>query len=366
MLIFVLIIFPPLIHTHPEGRSRLGGRVMSVAIGTSMDDSPPAPCPHLPPYQGCGCVSVELGAQWIHSLTADNPIYNLSKQANRKLTETSCDDEPGDDVALFDATRHRWLTIAERDAAFHAWEKLKDAVASEEESVAKALPQASERDSLGAAFRRSALALRLRDTAASVASWCLERVGIAYGLDVDNISYSYWKGSTADGEEGEGVIDAPLHTTVVEPLATPLVNAGIVNFNTKVTGVAFDPTGGATDDCCMRVSTADGRVFRARHVLVTVPLGVLQTGTPSFDPPLPAEKMKSIGHFQPGMLNIVVLRFPHVFWPNQGQHFFGLLSDVHTHHSLVPTVSGAQAAAAADASMPSMFHVSHHVLFVGW
>jgi monoamine oxidase len=42
------------------------------------------------------------------------------------------------------------------------------------------------------------------------------------------------------------------------------------------------------------VRTADGRVWHGRHVLMTVPLGVLQEGTVTFSPPLPAHKTAAL------------------------------------------------------------------------
>ena len=75
----------------------------------------------------------------------------------------------------------------------------------------------------------------------------------------------------------------------------------------------------------MRVHT-DAEVFAADAVIVTLPLGVLQTGDVAFEPPLPAEKVDAIGRLKMGDLAKLVLRFERPFWPPD-QYVFGYLSD---------------------------------------
>jgi monoamine oxidase len=60
---------------------------------------------------------------------------------------------------------------------------------------------------------------------------------------------------------------------------------------------------------------ADGATLAADHVLVTVPLGVLKSGSIAFDPPLPARKQQAVERLGMGLLNKHWLRFDKVFWP---------------------------------------------------
>lgn len=69
----------------------------------------------------------------------------------------------------------------------------------------------------------------------------------------------------------------------------------------------------ATEDSGVEIVTAAGR-RRADAVIVTVPLGVLQSGRPRFDPPLPAEKVAAIGRLGSGALSKAIIRFDKVFW----------------------------------------------------
>ncbi len=60
--------------------------------------------------------------------------------------------------------------------------------------------------------------------------------------------------------------------------------------------------------------TTTGGEYAASHVIVTVPLGVLQTGAIEFDPPLPERKRGAIDRLDTGNLEKVVLRFEEAFW----------------------------------------------------
>jgi len=55
--------------------------------------------------------------------------------------------------------------------------------------------------------------------------------------------------------------------------------------------------------------------FLADHVVVTLPLGVLQADSVRFVPELPRNKRQAIARLGMGVLNKCYLRFPEVFWP---------------------------------------------------
>ncbi len=56
--------------------------------------------------------------------------------------------------------------------------------------------------------------------------------------------------------------------------------------------------------------------FTADQLLVTLPLGVLQTGKVTFDPGLPEAKKMAIKRLKMGVLNKCYLRFDRPFWPD--------------------------------------------------
>lgn len=75
------------------------------------------------------------------------------------------------------------------------------------------------------------------------------------------------------------------------------------------------------NDSEVALVTASGE-RRAGWAIVTVPLGVLQAGTITFDPPLPAAKTAALGRLGMGLLDKVVLRFDEVFW-DRNAHLIG-------------------------------------------
>ena len=68
----------------------------------------------------------------------------------------------------------------------------------------------------------------------------------------------------------------------------------------------------------VEVSLADGSTLRCRHLVCTLPLGVLKAHhTSLFRPALPAAKVRALRGLAMGLLNKVVLAFPHRFWSEE-------------------------------------------------
>ena len=64
----------------------------------------------------------------------------------------------------------------------------------------------------------------------------------------------------------------------------------------------------------VRVETAQGQIFDADAVVVTLPLGVLKKGVVKFEPSLPLYKQQVINRMGFGALNKVMLKFPEPFF----------------------------------------------------
>jgi len=73
-------------------------------------------------------------------------------------------------------------------------------------------------------------------------------------------------------------------------------------------------------EAVVRVETA-AEVYTASHVVVTVPLGVLQAESILFEPPLPADKIEAIDRLDMGNLEKVVLRYDESWWREDGTAF---------------------------------------------
>ena len=83
-----------------------------------------------------------------------------------------------------------------------------------------------------------------------------------------------------------------------------------------VTRIEWSERGGA------RLTDAAGRRVRAKSVIVTVPVGVLQAdggpGAIAFSPRLPPAKRRAIGQLAMGSVVKVVFRFREAFWEREG------------------------------------------------
>jgi monoamine oxidase len=66
------------------------------------------------------------------------------------------------------------------------------------------------------------------------------------------------------------------------------------------------------------VTSTAGEVETGTHVVVTVPLGVLQHGVPSFTPPLPPERLDVVRRIGFGRYEKVALAFDRPFWREAG------------------------------------------------
>ena len=64
----------------------------------------------------------------------------------------------------------------------------------------------------------------------------------------------------------------------------------------------------------VRVETAQGQIYDADAVVVTLPLGVLKKGVVKFEPSLPLYKQQVINRMGFGALNKVMLKFPEPFF----------------------------------------------------
>jgi monoamine oxidase len=79
-----------------------------------------------------------------------------------------------------------------------------------------------------------------------------------------------------------------------------------VRFNTVVNAVSYDETG-------VVVGSNQGD-FMAERVIVTVAVGVLQSGDIQFEPALPASKQRAIDNLAMGTLNKIWMIFSYAFW----------------------------------------------------
>ncbi|WP_017604912.1 flavin monoamine oxidase family protein [Nocardiopsis alkaliphila] len=254
-----------------EARDRIGGRIHSV-----------------PAWDG---VTLDVGASWMRG-SESNPLSRLVEKvgirtaAFNRSTETAYD--PKGRRLLFD--RHRrnmedvnllqehmfWATVG----------------AGPEESMEQGIDHAL--------YDVNLVRARARD-----ATEIVHRIAEAdHGAAAEDIAFSA-VGSTHEFS-GDDVVFPDGMARLTDHLARGLD----VRLEHVVRAVAHDDEGAA-----VRVDTPRGEeILTADRVLVTVPLGVLQSGRVDFDPPLPPDKRQSLERLGNGRLEKLFLRFDEVFW----------------------------------------------------
>jgi monoamine oxidase len=93
-----------------------------------------------------------------------------------------------------------------------------------------------------------------------------------------------------------------------DSLATVLAQDLTIHLNTPVTRIEWNEAGAT-------LFLSNRQTIRARRVVVTVPLSLLQAGIPDFSPALPVEKQQAIRALVMGQVAKLALWFDRPFWP---------------------------------------------------
>lgn len=251
-----------------EARNRVGGRIWT---SDQWADAP-----------------LDLGASWIHGLT-DNPITDLAQQAAARTAVTEAEN------AVTYWTDGRPLSAAQAER-----------VSSLETTIADALAAAQEGDddlSVQAAVQQAITDADLTDEDRRIAAFILNStIEQEYGGSAEETSALWYDDSEQFAGDDALFLDG--YRAVIDLLAqdTPIW------LNQVVRRVQWDADGGVA-------VTTDQEEHRGDCVVVTLPLGVLQSGAVAFTPALPPHKQAALSALRMGVLNKCYLRFPAVFWP---------------------------------------------------
>lgn len=241
-----------------EARDRIGGRVWTSRVW-----------PDLP---------VDMGASWIHG-TKGNPLTPLAKAAGMRSVPTSYDlaAQAGDF----------------RTADIRRAEHLLDAALAEAEDQEA---DTSVWQAVTASTGWQGADARLRQHVAHLVDGTLVQ---EYGGPADRISA--WWGQEGAAFDGKDVLFPDGYDRLPAHLAQGLD----IRLGTRVEEVAPDG-----------VRLAGGARLAASRVVVTVPLGVLQSGAIRFAQALSPKRQRAIDRLEMGNLNKLWLRFDRVAWPD--------------------------------------------------
>jgi monoamine oxidase len=243
-----------------EARDRIGGRVATV-----RSDAWPVP--------------VELGASWVHDITASDLAGQLDG-----LGVDAVDFDYDNASTLFTGG----LTQASLDEAADA--------------IATAIDWADDAD---ADFSIAAAVAASGAEVDPLALNHLDEVELAseYGANADELS-AWW--GTEEGSEGDDLLVLGGYGGLADHLADGLD----IRVSTAVLEVSW---GGDGAD----LTLADGFSFTCDRLVVTAPLAVLAADVISFDPPLPDSHQAAIDAMGTGLLDKVWFVFPERFWTNE-------------------------------------------------
>lgn len=249
-----------------EGRDRIGGRIWT-------DTSWPG-------------VPMDLGASWIHGIEG-NPIHRIAREIDARTVVTDPDSityyMPGGGPAT-----------ATEATALQRWEgRISEALRGYQDD--------SDTDSSIRTVVRAALGPeRLSDGDRAMVHYNLNEIEQEYAGSTADLSALFF--DSDDPLDGDDVAFPDGYGAITGHLGAGLQ----IRTGHTVTAVDWN-TSGAT------VSTERGE-FSAGAVVVTLPLGVLQSGAVAFAAGLPAAKGAAIRRLGVGVLNKCFLRFPERFW----------------------------------------------------
>lgn len=250
-----------------EARERIGGRIWT---STKWSDMP-----------------LDFGATWIHG-TQGNPLTDLAEQIKAKRLTTSYDrtvtyNTGGQPLSKAEEVRMEEL----RKQVFGALKKAQDEDpdASIRQAIAPLMHQ----------FDKSSETYRFINFTLS------GEIEQEYSGSAAKLSAQWYD---SDKEfDGDDALFVQGFRVIPEFLAQGLQ----IELGQVVKEIQWHQSP-------VRVITQK-KEFIADHVIVTLPLGVLQTKSVRFTPELPRSKQNAIAKLGMGVLNKCYLRFPDVFWP---------------------------------------------------
>lgn len=236
----------------------------------------------------------DMGASWIHGID-DGPLHEVARSYNMPMTEFTVgsfqvDSRP---IAYFGpgGTPLNPAEIADFVADIHAFDQaLADTVAASAPgtSYGQAVEQTLASFSWG------------EDRGRRVREFMQHRSEEQYGAWIDDLDAH---GLDDDATNGIEVV----FPEGFDRLAAGLAEGLDVRLGHEVRKVRWSSAEGVA------VETTRG-IFSAGQAVVTVPVGVLQSGDFTIEPALPAEIGKALDGFRMNAFEKVFLRFPHQFW----------------------------------------------------
>ena len=265
-----------------EARDRLGGRIWTDrSLGTPLD----------------------FGASWIHE-TDGNPIARLARDFGVKTIETDYES-----IYVYDHTGEKMSDDYVEEIVDGTEEILEEAFA---------LSRKFDRDvSMAYALDHAMKGVTLTQEETYALNWRVTALEVEAAADFKELSLS--GDNIGDkGFDGGDELFPDGYDQIVRRVARGLD----FRLGHKVQRIIYNKQG-------VKIVTDRG-AFVGDGAVITLPLGVLKSGSVKFSPPLPDYKQKAIAMLQMGVLNKVALRFSTPFWATD-RDFIGYISEKKGH-----------------------------------
>lgn len=251
-----------------EARDRIGGRIWTDnSLGLPLD----------------------MGASWIHGIKG-NPVTELAEEFGLETAVTNYDNQI---VYDYDG---RKLSDDEQ-------EELEEWLAELAEEVEAVSEELDTDAAMGTVINAILAKVGPNPDELRKLNYGLNSlIEHEYAADVDELSV--WYGQYGEEFDGKDVIFPNGYGQIVQRLAEGLD----IRLNHVVSQVVYGD--GVT------VTTDQGE-FASDYAIVTLPLGVLQKGSVTFSPPLPAEKQTAVSKLGMGLLNKTYFKFNEPFWDKE-------------------------------------------------
>ncbi len=252
-----------------EARDRIGGRAHTVYAGEQ---------------------AIEMGANWLHGQD-NNPLIDLVKAQDGSLSpatgwgSTIVYDEFGEEIEDAGALLERWQAVVENYV----------------EQYLEREPNASVQMLMDDAQKPGDLGFVSDELHSNFINFIFEQ---DWSADAADLSVQ----ATEDGEDYLGGDPVPLKG--FQPLLKQLAGKIDIQLGHQVLAIQQSAEG---VEVTLRHQGQD-KTLRAKRVLLTVPISVLQSGKIAFSPQLSARKREAIDVLGMGQLNKVWLKFPEPFW----------------------------------------------------
>ena len=253
-----------------EARDRIGGRVWS---SRALNGFP-----------------LDMGASWIHGVRG-NPMTELSDQHQIERLQTDYES-----LVLYDSDGAR---IPNNEVS--AFERTFTAILTGATIYGETLDiDASLEHGLETAIAEAGLSPEMRNRIDYSINTIIEQ---EYAADVSQLSLWYW--GEDDEFRGRDVVFPEGYSQLIDVIAEGLD----IRLEQIVQSVTYSTDGVSV--------TTNQESFTANKCIVTLPLGVLKSGTIGFSPGLPQNKIRAINRLNMGVLNKVYLEFPEFFWDDE-------------------------------------------------